>query len=133
MSVTLCTSLTLNSINEFCKRSLETECRLQYIYLTKTKSGAPKSIFNCIYRRTRPVNNMLIFLCLPLSSFDVCQHIQRAIHEFIAFFKICVCFSKRQLAMQVPAKRNAGCIKGFAFSFHIGLHGGADGRTEGRK
>ena len=49
------------------------------------------------------------FLSLPLSSFYVCRHIQRAIHEFIAFFKIYVCFSKKQLAMQVPAKRNAGC------------------------
>ena len=37
--------------------------------------------------------------------------------------------------MQVPAKRNAGCIIGFetlSVSFHIGLHGGADVRTDGR-
>ena len=51
----------------------------------------------------------------PLSSFYVCRHIQRAIHKlkFIAFFKMNVCFCKKQLAMQVPAKRNAGCSIGF--------------------
>ena len=51
----------------------------------------------------------------PLSSFYVCRHIQRAIHKlkFIAFFKMNVCFCKKQLAMQVPAERNAGCSIGF--------------------
>ena len=51
----------------------------------------------------------------PLSSFYVCRHIQRAIHKlkFIVFFKMNVCFCKKQLAMQVPAKRNAGCSTGF--------------------
>ena len=35
-----------------------------YIYLAKPKSGAPRFLFNSIYRRPRPVNNMLIFLFL---------------------------------------------------------------------
>ena len=60
---------------------------------------------------------LVFFLSLlsPLSSFYVCRHIQRAIHKlkFIAFFKMNVCFCKKQLAMQVPAKRNAGCSIGF--------------------
>ena len=53
----------------------------------------------------------------PLSSFYVCRHIQRAIHElkFIAFFKMNVCFCKKQLAMQVPAERNAGCSIGWSW------------------
>ena len=53
-------------------------------------------------------------LLSPLSSFYVCRHIQRAIHKlkFIAFFKMNVS-CKKQLAMQVPAKRNVGCSIGF--------------------
>ena len=33
--------------------------------------------------------------------------------NFIAFFKMNVCFCKKQLVMQVPAKRNASCSTGF--------------------
>ena len=78
------------------------------------------------------------FLSLPLSFFYVCRHIQRAIHEFIAFFKIYVCFSEKQLAMQVSAKRNASWSIGFAclISHWITWRGGRTdscqtvGRTE---
>ena len=88
-----------------------------------------------------PINHQLVFLLihrlrsrflsLLLSSFYVCRHIQRAIHEFIAFFKIYVCFSEKQWAMQVPAKRNAGCSTGFEclISHWLTWRGG---RTYGR-
>ena len=56
---------------------------------------------------------------LPFSSFHVCRHIRR-VHEFIAFFKMSVYFSKKQLAVQLPAEKN-------------GLHRGADVRTVGRR
>ena len=67
---------------------------------------------------------------LPFSPFHVCRHIQR-VHVFIAFLKISVCFSKKQLGMQLPAEKNSGLqhrVK-LSVSFHMGLHGG---RTYGR-
>ena len=59
---------------------------------------------------------------LPFSSLHICRHIQQ-VHEFIAFFKISVCFCKEQLAAQLPAEKNAGCSTGFQCL--ICLHGGA--------
>ena len=80
---------------------------------------------------------LVFFLSLslsPLSSFYVCRHIQRAIHKlkFIAFFKMNVCFCKKQLAMQLPAEKTRVARVNLSVTFHNGLHGGADIRTDGR-
>ena len=38
----------------------------QYMYLARPKSGAPQFFSHSIYRRPRPVNNMLIVFCFYL-------------------------------------------------------------------
>ena len=54
-----------------------------------------------------PAFSFSLQLFLSLSSSYVCRHIQRTMHEFIAFFKIYVCFSKSQMAMQFLPKGHA--------------------------
>ena len=51
--------------DKICKMNI----KQKYIYLAKPKSGAPKFLFNSLYRRPRLVNNVLIlFLFLLLAS-----------------------------------------------------------------
>ena len=98
--------------------------------------------------RRFPMSSLLVFLLihrlrsrlfsLSLSLYlllYVCRHIKRAIHEFIAFFKIYVCFSKKEVGhvMHVPAKRNAGCSIGIECLISHWLtwrSARTDGRTE---
>ena len=62
------------------------------------------------------------FLSLSLSLLSkFLRHIQR-VHEFKTFFlssKFSVCFSKKQLATQLPAEKNAVCSTGLTCVWHF--------------